>query len=566
MTYKRYFPIFLLVISVITLADFFYLGRPLTGIDDGNIFLTYARHVANGEGFVFNTGGEKVEGFTSLLWVLICAAFYKVWTSPEIPLLIFLLLLTTHTVTIVYEEVRKNMESVHSDFAKKYFLLLFIIFLCSVGPSFVAWSILSLMENALWNFLFLSVIVYLLRLFRTGTLKLTSKIFLVTCCVLLLLTRPESIAWNVCFIIMLAVIEWIRHRKPILTVAMFIAVVSTIVALTSFRKQYFGYPLPNTYYAKVSHNRIYNLTRGLDYLVSFSTSFHFFATFLLSVFFISLLIYSKCLIFSSKEVTLRRKLQYVPPFIFIALIIFTGLLLPLITGGDHFAGYRFYQGLLLLFTWGIPGLIWLCNREKDITRPTIISSFTGVGILTFLLMSCNSLLELKRVIKTQIDYEFYLAKEGRQVADHLNHFWDGHKPSVGVIAVGGFSLVYQGETVDLMGLNNTLMGHSKGERIGIKNHAAFNKDVFYQLNPDILLPQPVRDFEDARVRYVELLGQYNFNNIAMKNIFIDSSFRAQYFPIYMTNQSGNHFFSFVSSNYLGVMRQDSNIIMKPVIF
>jgi hypothetical protein len=34
----------------------------------------------------------------------------------------------------------------------------------------------------------------------------------------------------------------------------------------------------------------------------------------------------------------------------------------------------------------------------------------------------------------------------------------------------------------------------------------------------------------------------------------------------MTNQSGNHFFSFVSSNYLGVMRQDSNIIMKPVIF
>ena len=44
-----------------------------TGIDDANIFLAYARHVSAGEGFVFNAGAEQVEGFTSLLWVLICA-------------------------------------------------------------------------------------------------------------------------------------------------------------------------------------------------------------------------------------------------------------------------------------------------------------------------------------------------------------------------------------------------------------------------------------------------------------------------------------------------------------
>ena len=57
-----------------------------------------------------------------------------------------------------------------------------------------------------------------------------------------------------------------------------------------------------------------------------------------------------------------------------------------------------------------------------------------------------------------------------------------------MIAVGGFGLKYQGNTVDLMGLNNILMGHSAGDRKGIKNHAAFNKDVFYKLNPDMLLP------------------------------------------------------------------------------
>ena len=42
-----------------------------------------------------------------------------------------------------------------------------------------------------------------------------------------------------------------------------------------------------------------------------------------------------------------------------------------------------------------------------------------------------------------------------------------------------------------MGLNNTLMGHSSGDRIGIKNHAAFNKKVFYKLNPDVIFPDSV---------------------------------------------------------------------------
>jgi hypothetical protein len=38
----------------------------------------------------------------------------------------------------------------------------------------------------------------------------------------------------------------------------------------------------------------------------------------------------------------------------------------------------------------------------------------------------------------------------------------------------------------LMGLNNIAMGHSAGNRTGIKNHAAFNKDVLFQLLPDII--------------------------------------------------------------------------------
>jgi len=49
---------------------------PLTGIDDANIFFTYARNIAAGEGLVYNAGGERVEGFTSLLYTLVCAGVY----------------------------------------------------------------------------------------------------------------------------------------------------------------------------------------------------------------------------------------------------------------------------------------------------------------------------------------------------------------------------------------------------------------------------------------------------------------------------------------------------------
>ncbi|MGK5643682.1 hypothetical protein ACSNOK_36640, partial [Streptomyces sp. URMC 126] len=74
-----------------------------------------------GEGFVFNTGGERVEGFTSLLWVMICAAGYVVSASSEFLLTAFLAILTSLTITMVYHEVRKDMQALHPAFADRYF-------------------------------------------------------------------------------------------------------------------------------------------------------------------------------------------------------------------------------------------------------------------------------------------------------------------------------------------------------------------------------------------------------------------------------------------------------------
>lgn len=82
-TFLKHFFIFLAIIFCITLIEFFYLGKPLNGIDDANIFLNYASHFAHGDGFVYNTHGERVEGFTSMLWVLICAAFFLCYRTSR---------------------------------------------------------------------------------------------------------------------------------------------------------------------------------------------------------------------------------------------------------------------------------------------------------------------------------------------------------------------------------------------------------------------------------------------------------------------------------------------------
>jgi hypothetical protein len=63
-------------------------------------------------------------------------------------------------------------------------------------------------------------------------------------------------------------------------------------------------------------------------------------------------------------------------------------------------------------------------------------------------------------------------------------------PSIGVVTSGAIARIYPGRIVDLMGLNNPTIAHFKGDRKGMKNHAAFEKDAFFVVEPDVLLASP----------------------------------------------------------------------------
>jgi len=535
--------LFFLLLSALTLVAYYYLGRPAPGIDDADIFLNYARRLAHGEGFVFNKGGERVEGFTSLLWVVLCSAFYHLTAHPETLIVVFQLMLTSLTVTMIYEEVVKDLADYAPPTLQRYFIYIFCGYIICIGPSFVTWSVLSLMENALWNFLYTAILILLLRNYSGGTPSPANKILLLVLAPLLILCRPEAMAWIIFFT---GALVWIYRKKGLglLFPALFLSLsVITIVALVLFRTHYFGYPLPNTYYAKVSPDRWYNLINGLRYVQNFLARYNPFVTLLVLALMLNLLF--------------AWQWRSSPRLVLLSLLTWMAVFLPCVTGDDHFGGFRFYQYLLLPAIWGIPVLF---QFYKSNTRLYL----GGVVLLFCAFFAINSLFGLKSAPHNDIEREFTLAADGKATAKELNAFFSqaGGRPSAAVIAVGGFALDYDGPTVDLMGLNDKKMGHSPGDRKGIRDHAAFNKDVFYQEQPDIVMPSIVTSQREATNLYNGLLDPANFENRAMKNIFTEQRFQTQYVSTMVTSKAtGKSIFMFCSARWLPTLSKDSSLTL-----
>jgi hypothetical protein len=108
-------------------------------------------------------------------------------------------------------------------------------------------------------------------------------------------------------------------------------------------------------------------------------------------------------------------------------------------------------------------------------------------------------------------------------------------PTVGVITAGGIKYEYDGDVVDLMGLNNLHIAHNAGRRIGLKNHAAFEKKNLYELQPDIVVPLVVNP---AAWSYSVTAVHDSFENRALRGIYDDSAFTALYRYCLLTRRDG----------------------------
>jgi hypothetical protein len=103
-------------------------------------------------------------------------------------------------------------------------------------------------------------------------------------------------------------------------------------------------------------------------------------------------------------------------------------------------------------------------------------------------------------------------------------------PRIAYAAAGGIAVGYRGVVFDMMGLNDPILARGCEDKRGPLGHACFDRDYFFRLSPDILLPRatPRAWVVDLRALDRELNRPGNWDNTIFRGIFADPEFRNRY--------------------------------------
>jgi hypothetical protein len=557
---------FVFISLVVTLVIYWYgYDKPTYGIDDANIYFVYMKHLAGGQGFVWNTGGERVEGFTSLLWTLVGALFYKISGERFVWLLLALGFILTYfsvcRILIFLRRCNNTMDRLITGTD----ILIMALLLFPLG--FLEWNIMGLMETGLWLFLIVNLTLELCDAFLLG--RPPNLLYFSVLLAIMIPTRPESIAYGLLFILLLFIqqISTTGIKKALARACIPLATyIITLTALITWRMSYFGYPFPNTYYAKVSASTKDNVAGGLSYLYKFFYGYPQAAfTVAIGIAFAIVLLLKWRQQGKNLRLSPNDKAQAL-----LLTVIFCTLILPVLTGGDHFIYSRFYQCMLpLTYASALNFGFWNRNIgpisiDNRLYR-NLLTIAACFGIFFIAKSTWYDFTTVEKFTAVRVSPEFYHARNGRTIAEKENQTFDSCRqyPSVGILAAGGFAYMYKGNTIDLMGLNSTLMAHATRIKHGFRNHASFDVNTFWKLMPDMvgtfyggevitdtasfILPENTDYFRN---------GQFIYQ--AYKQIFDYPRFIDTYLPALVRNRK-NNFYIFAYYNRAFLATLNSNI-------
>jgi arabinofuranosyltransferase len=485
-----------------TVAFVAWLGndRQSLGIDDANIFLNYAESLARGDGLMYSIDIPLVEGFTSFLWVIFISVLVKFGGNEfSILCLVIFILAVTHFL-LAKVLLHGKDETDRPKLLVAYFVLV------SSSAAYSSWMTITLMDITLYGllialFTFILIVPNKESEFR---FNLALLIFLTAYWV-----RPEGVVVGlVAFLATL--IKWQGRISKVKYLLMLLMLCISVLSLTVFRYIYFGELLPNTYFAKVSPSRAYDFGLGSQYLWNYVSSAILFLAFCVLL---GLSQLRQIKISISSYGSFRRffeNSQNLYIFLFLTLV----TTLPVLTGGDHFKLFRFFQPSFPLFCILVVDLLYRISkpnspmvakiRKRTASRVSSLRKNRRYNAASILLLVAAISTQTSQLSwwwmfrnSSPINHEFAIAAQGRIDGMTLNELFSGagnSLPSIGVVTAGGISRSYEGPIFDLMGLNNKQMAHFKGARIGVKNHAAFEKSVFYQMEVDVLIADPRNDF------------------------------------------------------------------------
>jgi hypothetical protein len=235
---KRWIPALGFAVAALLVVHAVYLACVA---EDAFISFRFARNLVDGHGLVWNPGEPPVEGYTNFLWLLLSALLLRLGLDPAFGAQVAGVAASLVTLSYTHRcGVRLLGWS-------PGVALLPCLFLALSGP-FASWAAGGLETNG-FGMLLLVGVYHFAAYWRDGRRSDLYACFLAL--LLSMLTRPEGVLVYA-LVLGVAVLaspgrasaSWRDFSAPVgLSLALF-------AAYFGWRWSYFGYPLPNTFYAK----------------------------------------------------------------------------------------------------------------------------------------------------------------------------------------------------------------------------------------------------------------------------------------------------------------------------
>ena len=488
MILKNSLRVFTIVSFIVSAAVLILHSRYFNMIgDDAYISFRYAYNWAVGNGLVFNPG-EHVEGYTNLLWVLLLGFAFKL--GVEIPTAAQLLgiVFSIACLPVVYY-LGQTFQSQNKGVG------VLTAWFLAINGSFAFWVIGGL-EVPLFTFLVLSAsCVYVhSQVTQDRRVMIASSVLWG----MTYLARPEGALLFLLTIIWF-IIHIIRSHKTQRWADLFYFILagSVIIGLHMvWRLSYYGYPFPNTFYAKVGSDFFAQMSRGLIYIRDFFRAY-------------GLIFISVPIVFLIR----RSKLKF--PTTYLLLLSGGYLVYVAGVGGDSLQCFRFIVPVLPLLY-----LIALESWYQIFTFPSGLTSrqwhvqltrflaivIIGICFIATFSMSKRGVYLLENTayggswVQTSALEDVYLGWKQAGMWLYLN---TPIEDKIAVQPAGYIPFYSQRFTLDMLGLSDSHIAHLPIKTGGGKaGHEKWDGDYILSRHPEIIIlgtgvyPNPIRDLTD----------------------------------------------------------------------
>lgn len=441
--------------------------------DDAYISFRYLDNLLAGQGLVFNVG-ERVEGYTNLLWILLIAPWRAMGLSPEIVALTLSLLAASMLFVGVYILSTRLARHAAAGIAA-------VLLVATFPP--LAHYVTAGLETILFAAL---VVLAFARISVTTKPDLWVAILLGAA----VLTRPEGmmVGFIVYCIYGLLKRSAISDREVWASAALFLAFPIT---LTCWRFWYYGDPLPNTYYAKATGTGLEMVSNGWSYLSHFvAGNFGW------------LLLPFAILVFLPPVLGKVQDKRLVSA---IGLVLSVHFLYVIKVGGDYLPMGRFILHVSpLLICLAVLGM-WFAGRAR---------------VSVVLALACGIAIAQNAAFYQSADYRSveesrFLDTEWKSLATWLS---SNYPPStiIAVNAAGAVPYLTGFKTIDMLGLNDKHIARGKTSFRAITGgsgptpgHFKYDGEYVCKLQPDVVIMSSGRSLVASSPREAEIVAALN---------------------------------------------------------